>query len=714
MIYFYKMNIKAVFRTVLMLLIFPAFIQCKFAFSQAVEKDRPNIIFILTDDLGWGDVGVFYQNQRRKAADKSEPWMYTPYLDKLAEEGALLPHHYCAAPVCAPSRASLLLGVSQGHANVRDNQFDKALEDNHTIATVLRQAGYATAAIGKWGLQGSNKWDENGSEWPAHPLNRGFDYFLGYIRHADGHEHYPKEGLYRGAKEVWENRINIAGALDKCYTTDLWTAAAKKWIIEHKQGKKAGAPFFMYLAYDTPHAVLELPAQAYPAGSGIKGGLQWLGAPGHMINTASEKIDSWVHPDYINATYDDDHDPSTPEVVWPDTYKRYATAVRRIDSGVGDIMALLKDMDIDSNTLVVFSSDNGPSLESYLGENHVKNNPDFFNGFGPFDGVKRDCWEGGVRMPTVARWPARIPGNHVVENPSASYDWLPTFTDAAGVSAPARTDGVSLLPSLTRRGKQRESLVYVEYFNDGATPDLPEFDPHHRNRKRNQMQMIRIGDYAGVRYNVRSHEDDFEIYDVVKDPAETRNLALTAGMDSLQKRMKEKVLQVRRPDASAARPYDDELIPATVSVKKKVSGVEWTTYAGDFLWVPDITDLSPLSSGLAESPDIKNISFPKAEKKKCVVSFKGYLRVPEDGAYTFYLHAEGNAVLRLHQATVIDADYGYASGSERKGKVLLKAGLHPFRLNFMTAAEDKPLLNLQWEGAGISRQPVPEDVYYHD
>lgn len=691
---------------------FPAFILCKFAVAQAVEKDRPNIIFILTDDLGWGDVGVFYQNQRQKAADRSEPWMYTPYLDKLAQEGALLPHHYCAAPVCAPSRASLLLGVSQGHANVRDNQFDKALEDNHTIATVLRHAGYATAAIGKWGLQGNNKWDENGSEWPAHPLNRGFDYFLGYIRHADGHEHYPKEGLYRGAKEVWENRNNIGGDLDKCYTADLWTAAAKKWIIEHVQGKKSEAPFFMYLAYDTPHAVLELPTQAYPSGGGIKGGLKWLGTPGHMINTASEKIDSWVHPDYINATYDDDHDLSTAEVAWPDTYKRYATSVRRIDSGVGDIMALLKDLDIDSNTLVVFSSDNGPSLESYLAENYVKNTPDFFDGFGPFDGVKRDCWEGGVRMPTIARWPARIPGNHVVRDPSASYDWLPTFTDAAGVPAPARTDGVSLLPSLTGRGKQKESLVYVEYFNNGATPDLPEFDPRHRNRKRNQMQMIRIGDYAGVRYNVRGHEDDFEIYDVVRDPAETRNLAGTPGGDSLQRRMKEKVLRVRRPDPAAPRPYDKELIPSLTADTNLTAGVSWKVYRADFPWLPDITGLNPLRKGTSDRPQMRNIKVSGGKKDKHVAFFEGFIRVPEDGEYTFYLRTQSGALLRIHEATVIDADFNYSSGIEAKGKVLLKSGLHPFRLHCDLELGKRTLFDFQWQGPGIGKEDVPGDIFF--
>jgi hypothetical protein len=297
-----------------------------------------------------------------------------------------------------------------------------------------------------------------------------------------------------------------------------------------------------------------------------------------------------------------------------------------------------------------------------------------------------------------------------VENPSASYDWLPTFTDAAGVPAPARTDGVSLLPSLTGIGKQRESLVYVEYFNNGVTPGFAEFDPDHRNRKRNQMQMIRIGDYAGVRYNVQSHEDDFEIYNVVKDPGETTDLAQHPGMDSLQKRMKAKTLQVRRPEPSAPRPYDDELMPPVVLDKSARNGVKWSAYAGEFLWIPDMRVATPVASGRAEQTDINVFE----SKNNGALFFEGYLRIPEDGEYTFYLSADAGALLRIHEAMVIDADYGYVSGSERKGKVRLKAGLHPFRLCYMMKTEGKSWLNFQWEGPRIARQEIPLKIFCHD
>ena len=381
---------------------------------QAQTGKQPNIIFVMADDMGWGDFGYQFQNQRAGLNDRSKPSAKTPTLDLLAAQGVQLPNHYSPAPVCAPSRASLMLGQHQGHSNVRDNQFDKAIENNHTIANLLKSAGYSTAAFGKWGLQGQDK-DE--VHWSAHPLKRGFDYYYGYMRHGDGHEHYPKEGVYRGKKEVYENYVNVADGLDKCYTADLWTAATKRWIIEQKQQLKSEKPFFIFLGFDTPHAVLELPTQAYPEGGGLTGGLQWLGKPGHMINTASGVVDSWIHPDYNHATYDQDKNPATPEIAWPDVYKRFATDTRRIDCALADLMQLLKDLKIDDNTLIVFTSDNGPSRESYLKEDYE---PNFFNAFGPFDGIKRDVMEGGIRVSAVGYWPGHIPAGQVVKTPSSS------------------------------------------------------------------------------------------------------------------------------------------------------------------------------------------------------------------------------------------------------------------------------------------------------
>ena len=667
---------------------------------QAKTTKRPNIILIMADDMGWGDLGFQFQNQRAKLNVRSEPWSKTPNLDQLASLGVQLPNHYCPAPVCAPSRASLMLGRHQGHANVRDNQFDKAIENNHTIATVLKAAGYSTAAIGKWGLQGQGNKE---TAWVAHPLNRGFDYYLGYMRHSDGHEHYPKEGIYRGKKEVYENRTNIAANLDKCYTADLWTAAAKRWIVEQAQDQKSEKPFFVFLAYDTPHAVIELPTQAYPEGGGLHGGLQWLGQPGHMINTASGIVDSWMHPDYARATYDHDKNPATPEVEWPDVYKRYATSTRRIDSAIGDLVQLLKDLKIDDNTMIVFTTDNGPSRESYLPEAYE---PNFFNGFGPFDGIKRDLLEGGVRVSALAYWPGHFPAGRIVQTPSASYDWLPTFAQLAGVPAPAVTDGVSLVPSLTGSGKQRDSYVYVEYFEGGKTPGYEEFLPDHRNKKRNQMQMIRQNNYVGIRYNIHSHSDNFELYDIAKDPQQANNLDGKPGMDRIQQQMKDKVLQSRRPDPLAQRPYDDELIPSVSNVKT-TAGVKWEAFKGNFQWVPDVTLLKPAQTGSASRPNSSVIRKTDIQ----ALYFTGYIQAPTDGEYTFFLKTNHGAFLRLHDAALIDSDFGYASGSERQGTIRLKAGLHPFRLTYNIQAGESASPDIQWIGPGISRQPIPDSAF---
>jgi arylsulfatase A-like enzyme len=695
--------------------------------AQGRSSSRPNILFILVDDQGYGDVGVFFQQQR---ARENKPYERSPNLDMLAARGAILTQHYAAAPVCAPSRASIMLGVSQGHSNVRDNQFDKAIADNYTMASTLHELGYSTAAIGKWGLQGDKRWDSGGASWPARPRNRGFDYFFGYMRHSDGHEHYPKEGLYRGKKQVWDNGTNIASELDRCYTADLWTAMAKKWIEDHEQGPDRDKPFFMYLAYETPHAVDELPTQAYPAGGGLHGGVQWLGTPGHFINTASGRIDSYENPDYAGATYDDDNNPSTPEVAWPETFKRYATANRRIDYGVGDVLRLLKDLKIDSNTLVVYTSDNGPSIETYLGKEkwEEKHLPTFFESYGPFDGIKRDDWEGGVRMPTIAAWPGHVAAGSVDRRPSISYDWAPTFLDAAGSPAPERMDGVSLLPSLTGKGHQRTSLVYMEYYHGGKTPSFKDFAPAHRGRLRRQMQSLRLGDYMGVRYNIRSASDSFEIYNVVKDPGERHDLARRPGqkvvvpvkepfgrvkkvrwnIGKLQACMQARVLQLRRPDPAAPRPYDSALVPA---VQARVTrGVEWKIFPGSFPWIAQAATLHELSEG--EVDTLGPVGAKDAVNG--MLYFQGYVRVPRDGDYTFYLTAGTRAFLRIHDAQLIDEDFGYVSGTWRKASIRLKAGLHPFRLYERLRRGVKPSLQISWSGPGIPRESLPDRVLYRN
>ncbi|GAB3665054.1 arylsulfatase [Echinicola sediminis] len=667
------------------------------ALAQQKSENKPNIIFILTDDLGYGDLGAFFQNERKLRGDRSEPWIMTPQLDKMAAKGAMLTNHYTAAPVCAPSRASILMGVNQGHAHVRDNQFDKYLGDNYTLAEVLKAAGYTTAAIGKWGLQGEGE----GPEWPSHPLKKGFDYYYGYIRHRDGHEHYPVEGVYRGPKEVYEN-YEVSQGLDKCYTGDLFTAKAKDYIIKHQKAK-GDQPFFMFLAYDTPHAVLELPTQDYPAGGGINGGLQWWGTPGKMINTASGEVDSFVYPEFADATYDDDKDPSTAEVAWPDTYKRYATVNRRIDDQVGDLLKLLDDLDIDENTLVVFTSDNGPSEESYLPKEYARYTPEFFNNYAQFDGIKRDVYEGGLRTATIAYWPETIRENTVVDEPSISYDWMPTFAEAAGIAAPVRSDGVSLLPSLTGRGKQLESQVYVEYFQNGSVPKYAEFDESHQGKKRGQMQMIRMGDMVGVRYNIQDHQDDFEIFDVNKDPQQTQNLSIE-GAD-LQEKFKAAVLRRRINNPEAKRPYDEALVPA-LDLKRVKQGLNSASYKVATDWIPQVTDKK------AKTKKVPFLDSRVQATKGNLVVWNGYIKVPEDGKYQFSAERGSQKVyMRIHDIGVLDGDYSSTANPE--GEVYLAAGFHPITF-YCLKTENHPSdkLALYWRSEKMGQQEIPAAAYF--
>lgn len=659
------------------------------------QKKRPNIIYILVDDMGYGDVGVFFQNQRMKSNDRSKPYQITPYLDQMAADGAIFTQQYCNAPVCAPSRGSLLTGTNQGNAHVRDNQFDKALEDNHTLGTVLKQVGYKTMAVGKWGLQGLD--EKAAPNWPAHPLKRGFDSYFGYIRHMDGHEHYPYEGIYRGKKEVYDNYVNVADGLAKSYTTDLWTAVAKKQIIEHSKGTTADKPFFMYLAYDAPHAVLELPTQAYPKGLGLNGGVQWTGKKGEMINTATGVPDSFVYPEYATATYDNDNNPATAEIAWPDTYKRYATANRRIDDGVGDILQLLKDLKIDENTIVVFSSDNGAAVESYLPAPFVGFKPTFFASNATFEGIKRDVLEGGVRMPVLAHWPKHIAAGKVITTPSMLSDWMATFADIAGVPAPARADGVSLLPSLIAKGKQKESLVYIEYEGEGRTPDFKEFDASHRNQKRGQMQLIRIGNYKGVRFDIKSADDNFEIFDVVNDPRELNNLASKSGFEKMQQQMKASVLQLRHADKAAPRPYDKALIPAVVVKGKLSNGVSQQFFEGDFPWVASEKELKTTNQKFT-----KSIGDNSKNNKKGMFLYTTFVKVPTDGKYSFSMNTTSKAFVRLHEANLFDADFGYNPGTELTEEVFLKAGYHPISVYLLKKSSANEKIDLKWKSSAAT------------
>ncbi len=649
--------------------------------------ERPNIIFILTDDMGYGDIGVLGQNDRR--IQKIGPAHRTPHIDQLAAEGIVLTDHYCAAPVCAPSRASLLTGLHQGHATVRNQQFDKMLEDNHTLGTVLQAAGYRTACIGKWGLVGELP------ARPGHPLRRGFDFYFGGLLHIDAHDHYPKEGPHRGPKQVWAMEEEISNQLDKCYATDLYTARAKAWI-EEQHRERARQPFFLLLAFPTPHAPLALPTMAYPQGGGINGGMQWLGTPGKMINTAAGKIDDWTHPDYRTAKWDHDKNPATRELPWPDVYQRYATSVRRIDDAVGDLLQLLKDLSIDRNTLVVLTHDNGPSQASYLPQAY---SPKFFGSYGPFSGVKSDLYEGGIRNGALLRWPDGINAGTKSDQPSGQWDWLPTMAELAGVPPPARTDGTSLVPTLTGNGKQAESSIYIEYSAPGKTPDIPDFPATIRNQPRGEMQMIRQGEWIGLRTNMQSAEQDFQIFQIKNDPRQAANLA--DMHPELQSVFKQSVLRMRRPDASSPRLYDGLLVPADFSLATKKFGFDYAVYAGNWPWLPDFDLLEPVTTGHS---DQFKIEMPP-QSQMLGIRFRGVFQAPTSGEYEFFMRTDDRAQLRLHKLLLTEVDF-HPQTSWVSAKVLLENGPHPWTLMQRIATAAQSGLEVEWSGPDLPRQPL--------
>lgn len=668
-----------------------ALLAIAFAGSAMAEAPKPNVIFVLCDDMGWGDLGVFYQNSRT-----STQKFATPRLDAFASEGLQLRRHYAPAPVCAPSRASLILGVHQGHSNIRNNQFDQTLDDNHTLGTVMKSAGYATACIGKWGLQGPG----TPANQPSHPSKRGFDYFFGYLAHLAAHYHYPEEltGTDNQGQPnaFFENTTDITAQLGKCYSTDLITARAKKWIADQHTATPT-KPFFLYLTYSAPHAQLDVPTQPYPAGDGLDGGLQWNGTPGSMINTASGTINSWIHPDYAS------------QAGWTDAAKRHATMMRRIDDAMGDLLATLDELNIDDHTLIVFTSDNGPANEAGSGGTYT-HDPRFFGSYGPFEGIKRDALEGGIRVPALVRWPGHIAAGGISQTPAQFQDWLPTFAELAGMPQPERGDGVSLVPSLTGTGTQRPSTVYIEYSYAGNTPNWTTVFPNHANDPRNEMQVLFLNGYKGIRTGISSHTDNFRVYDTLTDPAEATNLAGQAGIPT-QQQFKDKVLQLRRADSSSARTYIDSQLVPPVTSPSVVNGIEWKAYEKATPWVPNWETETPVANGNTTAPDLA----VRPRDTDIGVLFSGYLHVPADGDYTFSLNTDTGAFVRLHELQLIDADFGYTGGTERSsGTIKLKAGYHPLHIHYRHANAASHLLDLQWTGPGIAKQAIPASAYFRD
>jgi arylsulfatase A-like enzyme len=393
---------------------------------------KPNIIFILADDLGYGELGCYGQQKIK-----------TPNLDRMASEGMRFTQCYAGTTVCAPSRASLMTGLHTGHTRIRGNAAVPLLAQDITVAEILKPGGYKTAAVGKWGLGLANT--------PGTPNKHGFDEWFGYLGQTHAHDYYPTQ-LFRNDR-IFTLEKNVGGKKGQ-YSHDMFTMVASNFVRVNKF-----TPFFLYLAYTIPHANNELKQK------------------GMQVPSAEP---------YENED-------------WPEPEKHKAAMITRMDRDIGELFKQLKKMNMDSNTVVFFSSDNGPHKESGV-------DPEFFRASGPFRGIKRDMYEGGIRAPMIARWPGKIKPGVVSDQVWAFWDFLPTAAEIAGLKAPGKTDGISILPTLLgQKQTNQHEFLYWEFHEKGS------------------KQAVRIGDWKAIRIAIGK---PLELYDLKADPGETRDVAM--------------------------------------------------------------------------------------------------------------------------------------------------------------------------------------------
>jgi len=407
--------------------------------------NKPNIIFILADDLGYGDLGCYGQKRIK-----------TPSLDKMAEEGMRFTQHYAGSTVCAPSRCVLMTGLHTGHCLVRGNARVPLRPSDVTVAELLKKAGYATGIVGKWGL--------GEPATTGIPNKQGFDYWFGYLNQRHAHNYYPTY-LWRNEEKVQLKNevrdVNPPGgvATKKVeYSHDLCAKEALSFVERNKDN-----PFFLYLAFTIPHANNE------------------AGKEGMEV------------PDY--GIYKDKD--------WPWPQKGHAAMITRMDGDIGKLFAKLRELGIDENTFVFFSSDNGPHREG-------GNNPDFNDSNGPLRGIKRDLYEGGIRVPTLARWPGKIKPGSATDHISGFWDFLPTCANLAGFKPPKDIDGISMVPALLGKPQKQKKHEFLYW----------EF--HEQGKK----QAVRMGDWKGVRLNVaKKPVGPIELYNLKTDIGEKNNIA---------------------------------------------------------------------------------------------------------------------------------------------------------------------------------------------
>lgn len=449
-------------------------------FAMASTNERINVVFILADDLGWGEVGCFGQQR-----------IPTPNIDRLATEGMRFTQHYSGAPVCAPSRCVLMTGRHLGHAEIRGNQqagvkFPEFSEGQHplseqavTIAQKFQQAGYATGAMGKWGLGPVGSTGD--------PNRKGFDVFFGYNCQAVAHSYYPKS-LWRNAEQVVINPRPISGHTQPVsgdvqiedWVGEVYAPRRMVTEAEHFIALNAAKPFFLFLPFVEPHVAIHPPrssVELFPA--------------------------EWDQQPYRGECGYLPH---------PRPRAGYAAMIHELDSHVGHILDAIERAGVADRTLVVFTSDNGTTHEGRAGAKfHVGGvDADFFNSTAGLRGYKGSVYEGGIRVPMIARLPKRIHAGTVSETPGYFADWFPTLCAAAGLEPPTGLDGVSLWPVMTGEHSgvaARPPMVWVfsEYGGQVA---------------------VRDGQYKVVRRNLKaSIPGPWEVYDLTADPRESHDIS---------------------------------------------------------------------------------------------------------------------------------------------------------------------------------------------
>lgn len=417
---------------------------------QQEAKKPMNVIYILADDMGYGDIGCYGQEL-----------IHTPNLDRMAKEGMRFTQHYAGCTVSAPSRGSLITGLHTGHSQIRGNREVKPegqipmIEGTYTIARLMKDAGYVTGIFGKWGL------GHPGSA--STPLQMGFDEFYGYNCQRQAHTYYPAH-LYEDDVKVMIPE-NENGAR-QTFSQDLVHEHAINFIRENKE-----KPFFGFFTYTLPHAELAVPQDSIM----------------EMYDGKFEETPYNGHAGYYPC--------AKPRAT-------FAAMVTRLDWYVGEIFKELKAQGLDQNTLVIFTSDNGPHREGGA-------DPDFFKSYGPLKGTKRDVYEGGIRVPMIAWAPEKVKAGVENDHVSAFWDMMPTLAELTGIELTTQTDGVSFLPTLFSKGNQQEhDYLYWEF---------------HELKGR---QAIRKGNWKAMRQKISSQDGPtFELYDLSNDLHEDNNVA---------------------------------------------------------------------------------------------------------------------------------------------------------------------------------------------